>query len=136
MINVLTNAEKYTTHGQIVIEATLQSLSELEIKVKDTGKGIPKQKLSELCEIYGNKIDNVDQMETSSGMGLAVCKKILQNMGGSIEIDSEEGVSTEVTILVPISIAPKDQSVVDDCSPALSIPSYSYESASMRGMRK
>lgn len=68
----------------------------VEIRVKDRGRGIPRKVLKRIFEpffSYGKK--------KGTGLGMATVKKIVEEHGGSLEFESEEGVGTEVTILLP-----------------------------------
>ena len=67
----------------------------LMISIEDTGEGIPADKLAKL-----NSMTNSED-QTSSGLGLTICKELLKQMGGSLEINSEEGLGTTVWVMLP-----------------------------------
>jgi signal transduction histidine kinase len=63
--------------------------------VEDTGEGIDSEKLEELNRNSG------DEDHTSSGLGLTICKELALQMGGSMEISSEQGLGTTIWVLLP-----------------------------------
>jgi len=91
---VTLNAAQHTRHG--TIRARYDYIGRrLMISIEDSGEGMTSEKLAEL----------VRQLEigrhTSSGLGLPICKELLRQMGGNLEINSEEGVGTTVWITLP-----------------------------------
>ena len=86
LINMLTNAEKNTTEGSIVLSvATDEKNQNLLFSVADTGIGIPKDKMDEIFERF-KKLDNFKQ---GSGLGLNICRMIAERLGGTIDIDRD-----------------------------------------------
>lgn len=69
----------------------------VEIRVSDTGKGIPSKYLSKVFEPY------FSLKAGGTGLGLAMVKKILQEHGGSISVDSREGLGTTFIVIIPVS---------------------------------
>jgi len=68
----------------------------VEVVFKDTGVGIPKESMEKLfTPFFTTKAKGM-------GMGLAICKKFVESHGGSIEIESEEGIGSTLTIKLPI----------------------------------
>ena len=89
LINLVNNALKFTKNGQICVKAAYDTLAELLIvHVTDTGKGISENSKTNLFKAFG-KIKNIsDTNEEGLGMGLFICKKIVENCGGSIDVHS------------------------------------------------
>ncbi len=113
ILNLLTNAHKYTDKGGITI--TLKALSknaetvQVQVSVKDTGPGIPQEKMSKLFEAY-SQLDAA-QSTKGTGLGLVICKEFVQLMGGRIDVDSKEGEGTDFYFTVPFKIAEADRQV-------------------------
>ncbi|MEE9585147.1 MAG: HAMP domain-containing sensor histidine kinase, partial [Candidatus Brocadiales bacterium] len=97
--NLVDNAVKYTSKGEIVVSAT-QKDSAVEISVKDTGMGIsiPKKEYDKLFERFYQEKPRYDGV----GVGLAICKAIIQGHGGSISVESEgAGKGSTFTFTIP-----------------------------------
>lgn len=95
--NVVTNSIKYTEKGTVTIEIK-QSKIETSIKVKDTGTGISAADQKKLFSPFV-RVGNVDQSSTTgTGLGMWTTKKLVEALGGTIGIESIEGVGTHVVI--------------------------------------
>jgi two-component system sensor histidine kinase VicK len=103
ILNVLTNAMRYTNEGgkiQIVLEDNKENV---RIKVKDNGIGIPQKDLPRVFERF-YRVDKARTRERGgTGLGLSIAKKMIESNNGEIYIDSEFGKWTEVTIVIPKS---------------------------------
>ncbi len=100
--NLITNAtEAMPEGGRLEIESEKTNNS-LKITFRDTGVGIPKKNLRKLfTPLFTTKAKGV-------GMGLAICKRIVNAHGGTINIKSKEGKGTLVTVNIPISEEKKE----------------------------
>ena len=100
MRNLLSNALKFTpAHGQISITANKEK-DTLLLKVKDTGVGIPPDDLSHIFEaFYQAESKSVD---AGSGIGLSLVSHIIEQMNGTITVQSAENKGTEFTITLPL----------------------------------
>ncbi|NNM50918.1 MAG: response regulator [Pseudomonadales bacterium] len=90
LINLLANAVKYTDRGRIDLMVTSRRISQgvrLEFAVKDTGSGIPESSLEHIFDSF-QQGDRPQKHEGSSGLGLAICRRICQLMGGDISVES------------------------------------------------
>lgn len=89
ILNFLGNAFKFTEQGgvELWIESTSQSLS---IHVRDTGPGIPKDKLIRLFQSFSQADTTTSRRFGGTGLGLAICKRLGELMGGSVGIKSVE----------------------------------------------
>ena len=95
LISQLTlNAAQHTQKGYIRTRYDYVG-RRLTISVEDTGEGIDSEKLEELNRNSG------DEDHTSSGLGLTICKELALQMGGSMEISSEQGLGTTIWVLLP-----------------------------------
>lgn len=103
LINVISNAVKYSPeHSAIVIEAR-QYGDMLELKVKDQGRGIPEADLKRVFEkFYRGKVTN---HIPGTGLGLAICKSIVEAHGGSIAAESNLNQGTVIVMKLPVESA-------------------------------
>lgn len=102
IINLLSNAIKYTPEeGRITVYmGRMQNF--VYVKVSDTGIGIPKEDLPRVCERF-YRVDKARSREMGgTGLGLAIVKEIIEAHGGFMDIESEYGKGTEVTVKLPI----------------------------------
>jgi CheY-like chemotaxis protein len=105
--NLLDNAIKFTRHGFIDVEVSLlEDRSLATCKIKDTGIGISSQYLDHLHQPFSQEDLNIGRNYEGNGLGLALSKKYVEKMGGSILVDSIKGVGTTLTVTLPLS---KDQ---------------------------
>lgn len=88
--NLLGNALKFTDNGYIEFGYSIINKKELSVYVKDTGIGIPKDKLSVIFERF-NKLSNGKKLYSGTGLGLTISKRIVEQLGGKISVDSEPG---------------------------------------------
>jgi signal transduction histidine kinase len=101
--NLLNNAAKYTDHGgKIRLRAERQG-QELIISVKDTGIGIPADKLNEVFEMFSQLQRSLEQTRQGLGVGLTLVKRLVEMHGGSIEVRSDGlGKGSEFVLRLPI----------------------------------
>lgn len=110
--NLLSNAFKYSPGGHVELSSKLQG-NDIVIVVKDTGIGIPKAQLDDVFkEFY--QVGNVERDRSKGlGLGLAIVERLSALLEIAIEIDSELGAGTTVSIRLPISDKPR--SITDAC---------------------
>ncbi len=100
LVNILTNSVKYTESGSIEVFVEIEKERELSFllktTVKDSGIGIPKEKLSLLFKPYTQVKAKKWNKQDGSGLGLMICKELVKLMDGEIIIKSKEGVGTIV----------------------------------------
>ena len=102
LINIVTNAIKYTPHNGIVRITTIHMYNSITVKVKDTGIGIPQKDIEHIFERF-YRVDKARSREMGgTGLGLAIAKEIVEAHDGTIEIKSKEGSGTEVVITLPL----------------------------------
>ncbi len=97
--NLLSNARKYAPDSKIEIEVT-HDAQEMKINFSDNGPGIPKVYLSRIFTRFFRVPENSLQ-EHGSGLGLSICKQIIELHNGTISVDSNEN-GTEFTIILPL----------------------------------
>lgn len=102
IINIVSNAIKYTSDGGKIDLISGKLYNDAFVKVIDNGIGIPKENIPRLFERF-YRIDKARSRDTGgTGLGLAISKQIIENIGGTITINSEFGKGTEVIITFPI----------------------------------
>lgn len=96
--NLVSNAIKFTEKGGLTLEAAIQNetkdTSVIRFSIKDTGKGISKNQIDNLFNAYSQLKEDVNKTN-STGLGLSVCKELVELMGGKIVVNSELGLGTE-----------------------------------------
>ncbi len=110
-INLFTNSMKYTQpEGTIKISANKLDTDEIEITIEDNGIGIPKSDLPRIFDRF-YRVDKARSREMGgTGLGLAIAKQIVEGHKGSINISSEEGMGTKVTVKLPIKLLVEEES--------------------------
>jgi PAS domain S-box-containing protein len=99
--NVVNNAVKFSDDGGTVEITARQTAGEIEFVVKDNGIGIPNEEQSKLFERFFRTSISVEAQHPGAGLGLTIAKAIIDHHGGSIDIDSQLGKGTTVTIRLP-----------------------------------
>ncbi len=109
LVNLSGNAIKFTDDGEIVVDVTLDEETEAEVllhvQVRDTGSGIPKEKLQTIFEPFTQADSSARRRFGGSGLGLSICRQLTGLMGGSIWMDSETGVGTTVHFTARVGVA-------------------------------
>jgi len=102
LANLLDNAIKYSRAGSGPVEVRIEAgPDEVAVRVEDRGVGIPAAELPRLFEPF-YRVDPSRARETGGyGLGLSLCKRIMEAHGGSITIASREGEGTEVVLSFP-----------------------------------
>ena len=95
IMNVLTNAVKYTDKGQITLEVSGESVGkdeiELRVRVADTGKGIKEEDKEKLFTAFERLEEKDNRNIEGTGLGLALSQRILNRMGSKLEVESVYG---------------------------------------------
>jgi signal transduction histidine kinase len=100
--NLLSNAIYYNrTGGEITVTTGAES-GKAFIAVADTGQGIAPDHLALIFDRFYRADKSRSRVEGRSGLGLAICKAIVEAHGGSIQVSSEPGVGTTFTVRLPL----------------------------------
>lgn len=94
LTNLIGNAIKFTHSGEIFVEVTAKKYDdqfEIEFAVRDTGIGIPKEKISKLFKAFSQVDSSTTRIYGGTGLGLVISKRIAEMMGGTMHVDSIEG---------------------------------------------
>jgi two-component system sensor histidine kinase ChiS len=99
--HVIQNAIHHTRSGTVTVDAEVRDL-QIVLIVRDTGEGIPAEKLGQLFSPF-HQVADIDTRPTGGlGLGLAVSRQLIQQMGGRLELTSREGEGTTVRIGLPV----------------------------------
>ena len=106
--NLLSNAVKFTPEGrQIEVGARAEDGRGVNFWVRDTGVGIPKEEIGNLFEKYKQASNTGSGSQKGTGLGLVICKMIVETHVGRIWIDSEEEKGTTVFVSLPLAPGPQ-----------------------------
>jgi len=98
LINLVGNAIKFTTNGEVGLKVLVDGVGEngtkLHFIVSDTGVGIAKQKLDSIFESFNQADTSTTREFGGTGLGLTICKRLVEMMGGKIWVESELGVGS------------------------------------------
>ncbi len=95
LLNLAGNAIKFTNHGEIVIRAELDSVTDMRVTVRftveDTGIGIPANRIEAIFDPFTQVDGSTTRKYGGTGLGLAICRQLVEMMGGTISVSSQEG---------------------------------------------
>ncbi len=116
LTNLVGNALKFTHGGTVRLQASLLSSSRpgqcrVLFSVADSGIGIPDDKLGTLFKPFSQISQGYTRTYQGAGLGLSICKRLVELMDGNISVESEEGVGTTMHFTTTFDIAPLVQTV-------------------------
>lgn len=100
--NLMSNAMKFTASGGVTLEVVNQGAT-LMFQVKDTGIGIPKDKLDTIFEAFQQADGSTRRKFGGTGLGLSISRQLARLLGGDVTVTSLEGVGSTFTLVVPTS---------------------------------
>lgn len=116
LMNLLGNAVKFTEKGEIVLTVLSlpQDVSEktprcLQFSVRDTGIGIPADKLNIVFEKFTQSDNSITRKYEGTGLGLAISKQFIELMGGKIRVESRQGEGSTFFFTIPLEEAPPEK---------------------------
>ena len=102
LYNLLSNAFKFTAdEGSVHVQAEFRN-NKLKLKVKDSGSGIPEDKLPHIFDRFYQVDDSYTREKTGSGIGLALTKELVELMRGTIFVESDPGQETVFRVVIPM----------------------------------
>lgn len=115
VLNLLSNAAKFTEQGSITLSMEVLEGGEIKIQISDTGSGISKENQQRLFQNFVQVGDDAHKHIEGTGLGLAITKKIVERMDGSIQLESALGEGTSMSIFLPIEVVsePVEDSVCE-----------------------
>jgi PAS domain S-box-containing protein len=115
LVNLLSNAVRFTERGDVLVTATGRSrgdaLHEVHFAVRDTGIGIPRDRLDRLFQAFSQVDASVTRRYGGTGLGLAICKRLSELMGGQIWVESELGRGSTFHFTIQAIAAPNEPRV-------------------------
>lgn len=114
LLNILANAIEFTPEGgTITVAIDRAGPGALQVRVRDTGIGIPRPDQERIFERFYRVDKARSRMLGGTGLGLAIARQIVETLGGEISLESEPGRGTEVTFTVPAATASSGAELVD-----------------------
>jgi signal transduction histidine kinase/CheY-like chemotaxis protein len=130
LINLLSNAIKYNKGGgTVVVECIAKTPGRIRICVKDSGDGLTQDKLAQLFQPF-NRLGQEANVEEGTGIGLVVCKRLVELMGGVIGVESAVGKGSEFWIDLNLTAEPRP--VAGTAEPTASAQAQVQADAQMR----
>jgi signal transduction histidine kinase len=112
LLNLLSNAMKFTSHGTIRLAISLQEANPedclLYFTVADTGIGIPKEAQATIFEPFQQGDGSISRRYGGTGLGLTICSRLVKLQGGQIWLTSEVGEGTTVHFTARFKLAPRE----------------------------
>lgn len=121
LLNLLSNAIKFTEHGKKVNVKLSHVKGSICIEVKDSGIGIPNDKLKLIFERFGQVDSSLSRQAEGTGIGLSLVKRFVEALGGSISVRSKVGKGSSFIVMLPDKKLSKEESenqvanLVDNC---------------------
>lgn len=109
MLNLLSNSIKYNQKPGL-IEINLKYYDDIfEIRVKDTGIGIPEDKKNDVFDKFKQLDNRLRKVSEGSGIGLSLAKSLVEIQGGTINVESKLGVGSEFIVKLPLKVVDNDE---------------------------
>lgn len=115
MLNIISNAIKYTPEGHSIYVEVHEAVSENPSKIRyifsceDTGIGMSEEYLPHIYEEFSREHSTTENKVPGTGLGLSIIKSMIELMGGSIQVESRQGIGTKFTIDLSFDIALKEE---------------------------
>jgi len=134
LVNLLNNAIKFTNTGEVVVSVTSRILGpyhpaeagvnqpnhyEIEFSVKDTGIGIPLDRLDRLFQPFSQVDSSTTRKYGGTGLGLVICKQLVEMMGGKISVQSKPGEGTTFCFTIVAQSTVDSTPEINECKPEL-----------------
>ena len=107
LTNLIGNALKFTDRGLVQVRVDLESVEgdayRLRFAVEDSGIGIPEEQLPLLFESFAQADASTTRRYGGAGLGLAICRELVELMGGTIEASSVPGEGSTFTVVLPLT---------------------------------
>ena len=103
LVNLISNAIKFSPAGSAVTVTASTSEGLAEVKVVDHGRGVPASKLAEIFDRFAQVKKSDASEKGGTGLGLTICKAIIEAHGGTIGVESEEGKGSTFWFRIPLA---------------------------------
>ena len=101
LVNLLSNAIKFTEQGHIILKADVDG-DYLRFRVIDSGIGLSADEIQRLFQPFSQADSSTTRRFGGTGLGLAISKRLVELMGGSLTLQSQPGVGSEFSVLIPM----------------------------------
>lgn len=105
LLNLTTNALKFTDSGFVEVVGRDAGPNHIEFSVRDTGRGIPPHNMATLYEPFRRRQREGEYAFSGSGLGLSICRKLVEAMGARLEVETTANVGTRFSFLLPLPLA-------------------------------
>ena len=115
MLNIISNAIKYTPEGHSIHVEIHEAVSENPSKIRyifsceDTGIGMSEEYLPHVYEEFSREHTTTENKVPGTGLGLSIIKSMIELMGGSIQVESRQGIGTKFTVDISFDAASKEE---------------------------
>ena len=115
MLNIISNAIKYTPEGHSIHVKVHEAVSENPSKIRyifsceDTGIGMSEEYLPHVYEEFSREHTTTENKVPGTGLGLSIIKSMIELMGGSIQVESRQGIGTKFTVDISFDAASKEE---------------------------
>lgn len=117
LMNLLGNSVKFTERGRIDLDVRIAAPAEpgnpgsVSVTVTDTGVGIPREQQAGIFEAYSQAESSTTRRYGGTGLGLTICKELVELMGGQIALQSEPGAGTRIAFTVPARLVARTEAI-------------------------
>lgn len=113
ILNLVSNAVKFTHKGSIIVGVELEKVESgrgvVKFYVRDSGIGIPEDKLDSIFEAFQQGGDEINQAFGGTGLGLSISKQIVKMLGGELKVESRQGEGSKFTFFLELDFVPESQ---------------------------
>ena len=131
LVNLLSNAVKFTQRGHVALSVAMEG-SSLYFRVEDSGIGMSREEVARLFIPFEQADGSTTRKFGGTGLGLAISKRLVNLMGGDLDVTSEAGVGSVFTVRVPLSVAVSR--VLGDSRPRVALEGF--EGAEREGIAR
>lgn len=107
LLNLTTNALKFTSTGFVEVTAKQLSRTRVEFSVRDTGRGIPPNVMATLFDAFRRRQKAGEYTFSSAGLGLSICRKLVEVMGGELKVETAPDAGTRFYFELDLPLAAK-----------------------------
>jgi len=101
-INLIDNAVKYTEKGEVTVTISSISANRVKVEIADSGIGLKKEEINHIFDRFYVVNKARSRKEGGTGLGLSIVKHIVKLHKGEIEVDSQLGIGTRITVILPV----------------------------------